>query len=268
MTTQETLQPVRQAARLHVTEAQREQLETDGYFVTGIVFDEETLGEVRSEFTRLWGEHICEAEKTGDPLTLEQARNRPFMARLDQRSDACRAFCHHDVFRDLSRELVGADVDLTWNQAIVKPPLHAGDNAFAWHQDPWYAIHGDYANDSDPEILRHPTNSFTAWVAITRTTVDNGTLWVLPGRHKEGLLPHVWSDERREYQGQFDTTWKVPVVLRAGQVLVFRRYLPHASGANVSGEVRMAYQLSYSVPGLKLTPSPDLSPLIRKGGAV
>ena len=116
--------------------------------------------------------------------------------------------------------------------------------------------------------LRNPDNEITCWVAITRTIVDNGTLWVLPGRHNEGLLPHVWSAERNEFQGQFDTSWKIPVVMRAGQVLVFRKYLPHSSGINISSEPRLAYQIGYGVPGINKKTTKNFAPLIRNGELV
>jgi phytanoyl-CoA hydroxylase len=251
-----------------VTDAQRRQLDEQGFFITDVLFDEPTLEGVRREFERLWNQNIDRVTKGGDALSIDQARDRPFLAQLDRQSDACNAFCRHPVFQSLSRQLVGPDVDMTWNQAIIKPPLPKGDNSFAWHQDQWYALKGPYAADSNLDLLRAPNNAITAWVAISRTTVDNGTLWVLPGRHKEGLLEHVWSPERREWQGQYDTSWKIPVVMRAGQVLVFNKYLPHGSGPNVSSEVRMAYQIGYMVPGLKLGPSPDLKPLLRNGELV
>jgi ectoine hydroxylase-related dioxygenase (phytanoyl-CoA dioxygenase family) len=244
-----------------VSDDERQRLDEDGYFITDVLFDEETLAGVRSEFERIWQEQIAAAQSK-DALTQELARYRPFLPRLHAASPICDAFCRHSVFLQLCRELLGPDADMTWNQAIPKPPA-ATDNAFAWHQDQWYALHGDYAKDSNLELLKSNETSFTAWVAISRTTVDNGTLWVLPGRHKEGLLPHVLSEERREWVGQFDTSWKIPAVMRAGQMLIFRKYLPHGSGPNVSQETRFAYQIAYSIPGVKLLTSPDVIPVLR-----
>ena len=253
------------APTVSVTAAQRRQLDADGYFITGVLFDEPTLEGIRGEFKRFWDDEIAAANKTGDPLKMHWAKVRPHMAQIDHRSEICRAFCNHPVFADLARELVGPDVDRTWNQAIVKAPMPQESaankqNALGWHQDMYYAEHGTFINDCNETMLRDPNNGITCWVAITRTIVDNGTLWVLPGRHKEGLLPHVWNEERHEYQGQFDTSWKIPVVLRPGQVLIFRKYLPHSSGVNISNETRMAYQLGYSVPGINKKPSLILSP--------
>jgi ectoine hydroxylase-related dioxygenase (phytanoyl-CoA dioxygenase family) len=129
----------------------------------------------------------------------------------------------------------------------------------------WYATHGGYADDTVPEIFLPNETGLTAWIAISRATVDNGTLWVLPGRHKEGLLPHVWDTATREWRGQFDTSWRVPAVLRPGPALMFRKYLPHASGPNLWDEPRMAYQLGFGLPGMKKVASPDVAPVLRGG---
>lgn len=258
---------------VQVTEAQRQQFADDGFFITDVVFDEPTLAGIRGEFTRFWNEEIAAADQTGDPLKMHWARVRPHMAALNHRSELCRAFCHHPVFADLCRQLLGEDADLTWNQAIVKAPMPAGSadtrqNALGWHQDPWYGLHSEYLQAIHEDQYRAPDNAITCWVAISRTIVDNGTLWVLPGRHKEGLFPHIWNAERIEYQGQLDTAWKIPVVLRPGQVLIFKKYLPHSSGVNISNETRMAYQIGYNQPGLYRAPSPNFSPMMRAGQLV
>lgn len=260
-------------ANVTVTEEQRRQLDRDGYFITDVLFDDATLEAVRQEFKRFWEAEIAAAEKTDDAHRKHWAKIRPHMAQLDHKSPTCHAFCHHPVFAEICRQLIGPDADMTWNQAILKAP--AGEqtagtehNALGWHQDMYYALNGDFKNDCNLDKLTDPVNGITCWIAITRTTVDNGTMWVLPGRHMEGLLPHVWSQERNEYQGQFDVSWRVPAVLRAGQMLIFRKYLPHYSSPNVSNEPRMAYQLGYSVPGINKKPSVNFTPVLRDGKMV
>jgi ectoine hydroxylase-related dioxygenase (phytanoyl-CoA dioxygenase family) len=264
-----TMSSVRQpTGAFHVTDPQREQFERDGYFMTDVVFDEHTIAGVRAEFERIWAEMIEAAVKRG-ASEQERAliRYRPFMSQLDHKSQVCRDFIRHEVFQALAAELIGPDVDQTWNQAIIKAPQKSAsvDTTFAWHQDQWYALNGDYAKSANLELLKAPDNAITCWVAISRTTVDNGTLWVLPGRHKEGLLPHVRDEKYNDWRGEFDTSWKVPAVMRAGQVLVFKKYLPHGSGPNISDEVRMAYQIGYTTRGLNLQPTKNASPLLRAG---
>lgn len=242
---------------------QKQQFEKDGFFTTDVVFSDNELAPLRDEFERFW-KQLRETASSQDANVQEQARYRPFMIRLHETSTVCADFCRHPVFLQLCRELLGPDADLSWNQAIIKPPAPI-DNTFSWHQDMWYAMNGPYQEDCDLDMLQAPDTSFTMWVAVSRTIVDNGTLWVLPGMHQAGLLPHVKHDKQNEWVGQYDTSWKTPAVMRAGQALVFNKYLPHSSGPNISDETRMAYQISYSKPGLKKGASPDLMPVLRDG---
>jgi ectoine hydroxylase-related dioxygenase (phytanoyl-CoA dioxygenase family) len=217
-------------------------------------FAEAELAPVLAEFNRLWEETIREAEATGTPRQAELARLRPFIGQVHTRSAVCERFVRHPVYLDLCRALIGPDADLYYNQAVLKPP--AKGKAFGWHQDSQY-------------IITEPLEYITCWTPITRATVDNGTIWILPGEHRRGLLPHVWSQEASEWQCQADTAWKEPVVLRPGQIAVFTSLLPHASGPNVSDETRAAYVVQFHVPLVrhrdKGEPVGDQYPVLRGG---
>lgn len=264
-----------------LTQARLEQLDEDGYFITPQIIEESCINSVREEFLRLWQEHIARAEASGNANEARYARQRLFLSRLDHASKACDYLCRHPAILKMLARILGPDVDLTWNQAIMKAPQTVGtdaaqtpgaplDNTFAWHQDMQYAVMGEYGKDTNPEIFLANHTGLTLWIAISRTTVDNGTLWVLPGRHKEGLLPHRHEKDpvKGEWCGTFDTTWRVPAVLRPGQMLAFRKYLPHGSGQNVSNENRLAYQIGYSVKGAKTGVSLDVSTVLRDGKPV
>lgn len=219
-----------------VTEEQQRKFKEDGYFLTDTVFGEDELKAVLAEFQRLWEEEIRAAEKKGLPKRIELAKLRPFIGQVHTKSPECEQFVRHPAYLTLCRELIGPDADLYYNQAVMKPP--AKGRSFGWHQDTQY-------------IITDPLEYITCWTAITRTTVDNGTIWILPGMHRHGLLPHDWSEEAHEWQCRADTSWKIPVVLRPGQIAVFNSLLPHASGPNVSEEVRAAYVVQYHVPQVK-----------------
>ncbi len=235
-----------------ITAAQREQFDRDGYFVADVQWDEATLAGVRGEFDRLWQEDIRAAEARGLPKQLELARLRPFIGQVHTRSRVCEAFCRSEPYLDLCRAFIGPDADLYYNQAVLKPP--GKGKSFGWHQDSQY-------------IITDPLEYITCWTPISRATVDNGTIWILPGLHKQGLIPHDWSNDANEWQCRCDTAWKVPVVLRPGQVAVFSSLLPHASGPNVSEEVRAAYVVQFHVPGVrhrdKGEPVGDQFPVLR-----
>jgi hypothetical protein len=108
----------------------------------------------------------------------------------------------------------------------LKAPDRAGVSEIPWHQDAYYAV------------IDAP--AYNCWVAITRTTVENGTIVraeVPPG---EALLPHVWDPRLLFFRCEIDERSAVPVVLEPGQAFVYHGRVPHRSGRNVSGELRVA----------------------------
>src|SRR5690349_17424114 len=109
--------------QVKVTDQQRRQLADDGYFMTDVIIDPATLDGVHREFQRMWDEHVARALQTNDKLTIEQAKYRPFFAQLDRISEPCADYCRHPAIMDIARQVIGPDIDMTWNQAIIKPPL-------------------------------------------------------------------------------------------------------------------------------------------------
>jgi ectoine hydroxylase-related dioxygenase (phytanoyl-CoA dioxygenase family) len=164
------------------------------------------------------------------------------------------------------REMIGGEVDLCYNQSVIKPPTGERPNSFAWHQDSYYACHGFGNTEWDRAIMTDASRTFQSWVAVTRTTVANGTLIVLPGRHREGFFEATRSAETGEFVAQLDTSKQVAVELKPGQMLVFSGMLPHASGANTSDETRMVYQFCLAPPGARRSPS--VMPVLRAGTVV
>jgi phytanoyl-CoA hydroxylase len=233
-----------------VTTEQKNKFRDDGFFITDVLFDTATLDSVQAEFQRMWNEDIAKAERSSDPKAAEFARLRGFFFHLEKRSPICGAFCRHPQLVSVASQMLGPDVDMGWDQAIAKAPSKG--LPFAWHQDAYYAYADPKYLPPEVDRARYFTNDWgiTYWVAITRTTIANGTMWAAPGMHRHGLLPHVWNEATRDWNCQFDDSGKVPVELQRGQALVFANLLPHYSGANVSNEVRMAYQISYSIPGV------------------
>lgn len=236
--------------------AQIEQFHARGYFTTEVLFDAPTMEGLRTEFDRLWQEEIeraCEA----DEITQEMVRLRPFIGQVHTRSEACATFVRRPEFSGICRALIGDDADLYYNQAVMKPP--GKGRSFGWHQDTQY-------------VITEPLEYVTCWVAVADATIENGTIWIVPGMHRQGLLPHIYDDEAKEWQCQFDASSKIPVELKAGQMAVFNSLLPHSSGPNTSQTTRYAYVPQYHVAGVRQRESGDLTgdqfPVLRDGRAV
>lgn len=239
-----------------LTPTQRQQFVDEGYFLTDVVFDAPTMTALRAEFDRLWQEEI-DKHADADQKTQDLVRLRPFIAHVHTRSQFCADFCRGPVFRELCSELIGPDADLYFNQAVMKPP--GKGKSFAWHQDTQY-------------VVTNPLEYVTCWLAVADATVENGTIWIVPGMHKHGLLPHVMDEANHEWVCQFDDSMKIPVELAAGRMAVFNSLLPHCSGPNVSQTTRYAYVPQFHVAGVTLQESGDLTgdqfPVLRHGEPV
>ena len=116
-----------------------------------------------------------------------------------------------------------------------------------WHQDNGYTY-------------VEPQAYLTCWVALTDATLDNGCVWVLPGVHRAGTVAHRAHADR------------IPVLRRtprarsrspcgAGSIVVFSSLTPHATGHNVTGDVRKAYIVQFAPDGaVALRGDPDAGP--------
>ena len=241
-----------------ITDAQAKQFDELGYFVTEPMFDAKTLAEATAEFERLHEDWIEECRRKGDATAVELALHRPFIGQAHGRSEALARFVKQAIYVEACAQLVGPDADIYFNQVVIKPP-EVGQS-FAWHQDSGY-------------VNTVPQAYITCWTAVSRTFVDNGCIWIIPGSHKLGLVEHVRDQELNALVAQFaDDSGAIPVEMEAGQVAVFSSLMLHRSGANTSDEVRLGYVPQYHVPGVVRADTGELTgdqhPVLRGGKPV
>ncbi len=212
-----------------------------GFCVTPPLFDAGTLAGVHREIERIWRDRngpVAGAGARGALSENDALRVRPELQRLHLDSPVLAAFCCHPRLAALARALIGGDADLSWNQAYAKAPGGDARTEIPWHQDGWYAeVDGA---------------TYNCWIAVTRTTVANGTIRRAPRPEGAAMLPHKWDDRLLFYGCAIDEGTAVDVALEPGQAFVFTGRIPHASGVNASGEARVAYSLSFSAAGARL----------------
>jgi ectoine hydroxylase-related dioxygenase (phytanoyl-CoA dioxygenase family) len=86
----------------------------------------------------------------------------------------------------------------------------------------------------------------SCWFPLDDATVENGCMWVVPGDHARGPLPHVHvTDDYVIADGVLDATRAVAVPMRAGSGLFFHSLIPHYTAPNRSTKWRRAIALSY-----------------------
>ena len=246
-----------------ITKKDYAQFRKVGYFVTDVMFAADELEPMADEMDRVYEERIRQAEASGDANAVKEARDRRSYGQFHTYSEVAAEFVKSPVYLEACQRLIGPDADLYYNQAASKPPDIG--RTFGWHQDSGYT-----------ETV--PLEYITCWTAISDSTLQNGCIWVIPGSHTWGLLPHVpESSDEHNYGGltaQFDDErGAIPVEMKAGQVAFFSSLTLHKSGPNTSrNSVRRGYVPQYHVPGVILKKTRlvtgDQYPVLRSGKKV
>jgi ectoine hydroxylase-related dioxygenase (phytanoyl-CoA dioxygenase family) len=228
-----------------ISDEQARAYDERGFFVLEGALEPETVSKLGAEIAP-FDEQALEFLR-GQPegrLSLAGIDTVSIALHLVRHSPALRAFCASPLLADLCHDLVGPNVRLYWDQAVYKQPH--GAEPVLWHQDNGYAY-------------LEPQAYLTCWVAITDATLDNGCVWVLPGVHRAGTVAHRATPIG--FQCAENPEGAVPVPVRAGSIVVFSSLTPHATGHNVTGDVRKAYIVQFAPDGaVALRGDPDAGP--------
>ena len=159
---------------------------------------------------------------------------------------------------DAVEELLGLDLLIAGSLVLCKYPR---DPAFvAWHQDNYYSN-------------LHLTPSLSAWIALRDSTTENGCMRVVPGSHREGVLPHEETgDAANLLKGRYEIQVKVneneaaDVVLRAGEMSLHHAAIIHGSRPNGSDTKRLGFIVRFVTSGYDLA-SQQTPFLLARGSA-
>ena len=148
------------------------------------------------------------------------------------------AFLTTPAIAEILTPLLGSAVDCFLSQFIFKNPGAWGQ---PWHQDEFY-----FPFDHSPEV--------GLWLAVTEATLDNGCLYVLPGSHREPVHEHVPDRRPGANYGYFEIvdhpmSDEIPVLMKAGDLLVFHSRLMHRSHDNLSDQLRAAMVYHFAPHG-------------------
>jgi hypothetical protein len=146
----------------------------------------------------------------------------------------------HPRILDAVEDVLGPNL-LVWTVSIF--PKYPRDPGYiSWHQDGTY-----WGLDS--------TRVVTAWVALTDSTRDNGCMRVVPGSHRQPILPHrdTYAADNRLSRGQeieveVDEQDAVDVVLRAGEMSLHHVNIIHGSNSNPSDGSRIGFAPRFMTP--------------------
>ena len=143
----------------------------------------------------------------------------------------------HPRILDAVEDLIGPDI-LCWNTIFWIKEAES-PSFVSWHQDVRY-----WGLDTSELV--------TAWVALSPATEESGCMRVLPGSHREEVLPHrdEYHDDNLLTRGQeiavdVDESKTVSMALAPGQASLHNVGLAHASGPNRTDDRRIGVSMHY-----------------------
>jgi len=191
---------------------------TQGYILCRKFFSESEIVELRDEITRV-GRSLAKADYLNKDKMI-------FYSNVFLKSEYVQSFISQKKVVELLRQFTGPDFWVRWDQCVVKGP---GAPVFPWHQDNAYSR----LRDTHCQL----------WIGLTAMDEKNGGLWLQPGSHKSGLLPHRRVANHLECKSKPGK--EVLISTEKGDIVLFSSFMLHYTGPNESSAERGAYVVEY-----------------------
>jgi phytanoyl-CoA hydroxylase len=204
-----------------------------GYLIVPSGLSAQQAQSLASEVLRILEEDA--SARSDDPGYRRSNRYLRFSVALHLRSPGIRDYVLSGVFRAIGDAFIGEDAELQFTSTITKSP--GKNQQVEWHQDAIFERDGH-----QPRLI--------CWTSLTDTHPENGGLSLVPGSHRQGLLPHVPSliNEFNQVAVGTDAASALPLSLRAGDILVIHPHLVHGSPENKTATDRVALMSGYQKP--------------------
>lgn len=152
---------------------------------------------------------------------------------LFQRSPDFRELALHPSIVGAVRQVLGPNFLLYENSLVYKP--RNANNQVPFHQD--------FMNRSDepPKVI--------SWLALDDVDEENGCMYAIPGSHSRGYLP--WHKVRgqthhtRIRSDCINESQALPLLMQAGDLLLFHCCLVHGSKQIDSSRPRRAFRVAF-----------------------
>ncbi|HEX3813487.1 MAG TPA: phytanoyl-CoA dioxygenase family protein [Mycobacteriales bacterium] len=227
-----------------LTDEQRQGFRDNGFLIYGPLLDTADAETIGQRIDALAAGEGSDAGRVG--IRLEpNAAELDGVARRDKAWQLMNVAKADQVIAEVTRrpdilELVGellqtGEVSFLQDQVLMKPAFHGSE--VSWHQD------SAYWTQVEPRV--DPPAIVTCWVAIDNVTEDNGCVKMVPGSHKNGVLPHAVGGNNLLHVEGVDLESAVPVVLPPGGVSFHHSCTVHGSAPNRTADRRRGVALTY-----------------------
>jgi hypothetical protein len=209
---------------------QIEQFHHDGFLLVRGMYSPEEMKDISQ-----WTEEVAGSPETPGHYMMYFESSKQDGARIISRIEDFVSF--HEGFAELitRRRMQQAVSDLFGESAVLfKDKINfklPGGDGFKEHQD----VQAGWDDYADLHI--------TAMIAIDETNADNGSVEMIPGMHKQGLLGEMWAPltdvdtKNASYE---------PVHCQPGDAVFFDSYAPHRSMPNNTDQARRVLYITFN----------------------
>ena len=226
----------------------KEQFESQGFVILPGILNAQEIRELQLACDEI----IAMAEKNPKDLFcnyyLPHRVDQGALYDVYQRDPVFRRVLDKPNVIDAVKTIYAEEFYLFENSLVYKPKQ--AENAVPWHQDYMYM-------KDDPDKV-------VAWIAVDDVGQENGCMYAIPGSHKKGPLSYYETKgethaKRTETQ-HVDEHRAVPLLMKAGDLLLFHQFLLHSS-RKVPGTVkRRAYR--FALKSISNSYTPRATPIV------
>lgn len=247
-TLQQTAPAAEVSAKFELSAKLQKQYQDEGYIVVPKVLSEEHIERLKARARQFaLGDLPAGAEK----MVVQDVRVAKGLYKPEDPEKGLWKFLHPDrhdpLFRDYAATpklldvlegLIGPDIKSFLTMFIYKPP--GVDAVHDYHQDGYYFPFG-------PHDLVLGT-----WIPLDHADADNGTLSVIPGSHKLGIMKHELPAGTEinagifGVQGYVGHPTEVTLDLQPGDGVFFHSRMLHATGPNKTERHRRVLTVHYA----------------------
>ncbi len=183
---------------------------------------------------------LLEASEAATEATLRaDYRHKPHLVYL-----WAQELIRHPRILDAVEAIIGPDI-LVWESVIFAKGAHT-DDFVSWHQDITYWG------------LDHEGSVVTAWLALSKSTVESGCMKVARATHLRDVIPHSDTYDRNNMLSRGQQIAVDPadedvraLELEPGQMSLHHVKIFHGSDANRSDDSRIGLAIRYLPPSVR-----------------
>lgn len=218
-------------------EHQSRQFAEDGYAVFEGALAGDALSLLRDECDAFVAREDARMDALGvDTIGITHRGKRYFANECQRVAPRLRQMLFSETMADVCRATIGDNAYFFFDQYVVKGP--EGGLPFSWHQDSGYVVGNGGPPDHAPYV--------TCWCPLDDATEENGTVRLMPGSHRNGILPHERQAGSNDLVGAPAEAEGIIVEAKAGNIVAFSSLLLHATGANRTDRPRRVYLAQYT----------------------